>query len=193
MMVRLLSVLPGIVGIICVILLLGSLVGVPLGEERSTVPMVPCLDDDLDGCLVGMTPEIRPPMIFILLDIQLTFEWEKYEESWIGVVPSSSAENCPPHDNGLTDCTAEDFTFVAGGDSITNGKFTWDMGTEDYRFVSGGREGTNLDDQLTYISTEVSFNPIIEIMLGLVSFLLLVGAGEMAFPLKKLWNKFRDA
>ena len=67
------------------------------------------------------------------------------------------------------------------------------MGTEDYRFVSGGREGTNLDDQLTYISTEVSFNPIIEIMLGLVSFLLLVGAGEMAFPLKKLWNKFRDA
>ena len=64
MMVRILSVLPGAVGIICGIMLIGSLIGVSLPEEASTIPQVPCEVDDSEICFIAMTEEIKPPMIF---------------------------------------------------------------------------------------------------------------------------------
>ena len=48
MMVRVLSVLPGLVGLLCVILLLGSLRGIDLPQEGSVIDMVPCEFEDPD-------------------------------------------------------------------------------------------------------------------------------------------------
>ena len=41
MMVRILSILPGFVGVLCVILLLGSVTGISLPEERSAIDIKP--------------------------------------------------------------------------------------------------------------------------------------------------------
>ena len=72
MMVRILSILPGFVGVLCVILLLGSLTGFSLPEERSVIDMVPCESEDLELCLVAMTgDDISPPFIIGILDIDL--------------------------------------------------------------------------------------------------------------------------
>ena len=65
MMVRLLSVLPGFVGLLCIILLLGSLRGIDLPSERSVIDMVPCEFEDPDLCLIAMTPKISLSLIHI--------------------------------------------------------------------------------------------------------------------------------
>ena len=75
MMVRILSILPGAVGVICSIMLIGSLIGVSLPEESSTIPQVPCEVDDSEICFIAMTEVINPPMIFGLLDIDLEIKW----------------------------------------------------------------------------------------------------------------------
>ena len=54
-MVRVLGVLPGFVGFICLLLLTGSLVVVEIDTTRVEATTVPCLDDDAGGCSVGMT------------------------------------------------------------------------------------------------------------------------------------------
>ena len=128
MMVRLLSVLPGFVGLLCVILLLGSLRGIDLPSERSVIDMVPCEFEDPDLCLIAMTPEISPPKIFGILDIDLQISWQEADDAWFAVVNSDAAEVCPPDEESwLTECTAEDVEnyIIIGGPNELDGQMTW--------------------------------------------------------------------
>ena len=71
MMIRILSVLPAVMGIICTLLLIVSLYGPTLDASRTNIPLVPCTDDTA-GCPVGMTSEdLSSPAAFMLLDLSL--------------------------------------------------------------------------------------------------------------------------
>ena len=197
MMVRLLSVLPGFVGLLCVILLLGSLRGIDLPSERSVIDMVPCEFEDPDLCLIAMTPEISPPTIFGILDIDLQISWQEADDAWFAVVNSDAAEVCPPDEESwLTECTVEDVEnyILIGGPNELDGQMTWNIKTDDYRIITGGREGADIGDQQALTtSTQISLNWFVEFILALVSLTLFLGAGEMAFPIKKLFLKFRES
>lgn len=196
MMVRLLSVLPGFVGLLCVILLLGSLRGIDLPSERSVIDMVPCEFEDPDLCLIAMTPEISPPTIFGILDIDLQISWQEADDAWFAVVNSDAAEICPPDEESwLTECTVEDVEnyIIIGGPNELDGQMTWNIKTDDYRIITGGREGADIGDQQALTtSTQISLNWFVEFILALVSLTLFLGAGEMAFPIKKFFLKFRE-
>ena len=192
-MVRLLSVLPGAVGAVCVLLVLVSLLGVGLEDSRSDVPIVPCTDDSV-GCLVGMTSEdLEVPSSFVLLGIDLNIEWDDPDRSWIGVIESPPTEGCEPDSNGLTSCTSEDFDYFAGGPNSDGGEFEFTLEPGKYRFVTAGKDGSTLDEQIVTIKTKIHFSSFVEIVLAGVGIMLLAGAGEMAFPIKSLWKKFRDS
>ena len=197
MMVRLLSVLPGFVGLLCVILLLGSLRGIDLPSERSVLDMVPCEFEDPDLCLIAMTPEISPPTIFGILDIDLQISWQEADDAWFAVVNSDAAEICPPDEESwLTECTVEDVEnyIIIGGPNELDGQMTWNIKTDDYRIITGGREGADIGDQQALTtSTQISLNWFVEFILALVSLTLFLGAGEMAFPIKKFFLKFRES
>ena len=197
MMVRLLSVLPGFVGLLCVILLLGSLRGIDLPSERSVIDMVPCEFEDPDLCLIAMTPEISPPMIFGILDIDLQISWQEADDAWFAVVNSDAAEVCPPDEESwLTECTVEDVEnyILIGDPNELDGQMTWNIKTDDYRIITGGREGADIGDQQALTtSTQISLNWFVEFILALVSLTLFLGAGEMAFPIKKFFLKFRES
>ena len=197
MMVRLLSVLPGFVGLLCVVLLLGSLRGIDLPSERSVIDMVPCEFEDPDLCLIAMTPEISPPTIFGILDIDLQISWQEADDAWFAVVNSDAAEICPPDEESwLTECTVEDVEnyIIIGGPNELDGQMTWNIKTDDYRIITGGREGADIGDhQALTTSTQISLNWFVEFILALVSLTLFLGAGEMAFPIKKFFLKFRES
>ena len=197
MMVRLLSVLPGFVGLLCVILLLGSLRGIDLPSERSVIDMVPCEFEDPDLCLIAMTPEISPPTIFGILDIDLQISWQEADDAWFAVVNSDAAEICPPDEESwLTECTVEDVEnyIIIGGPNELDGQMTWNIKTDDYRIITGGREGADIGDQQALTtSTQISLNWFVEFILALVSLTLFLGAGEMAFPIKQFFLKFRES
>ncbi|MBR79759.1 MAG: hypothetical protein CMA88_03120, partial [Euryarchaeota archaeon] len=59
-------------------------------------------------------------------------------------------------------------------------------------FVAGGYEGSGLDSQMIVMKTSVHLSNYAEVFLAVTSFLLLVGAGEMAFPVRNLLNRFRS-
>ncbi len=192
-MVRILSALPFAVGSVCVILVLGSLLGIGLEESRTNVPIVPCTDDSV-GCLVGMTSDdMSVPTAFMLLEIRLTVEWDEPDRSWIGVIESPPPEGCDPDSNGLTSCTSDDFVFVEGGPNSEGGTFEFTLKPGDYRFVTAGKDGSTLDEQIVTIETEAHLSSFVEIILGGIGIMLLAGAGEMAFPIRSLWEKFRDS
>ena len=197
MMVRLLSVLPGFVGLLCIILLLGSLRGIDLPSDRSVIDMVPCEFEDPDLCLIAMTPEISPPTIFGILDIDLQISWQEADDAWFAVVNSDAAEICPPDEESwLTECTVEDVEnyIIIGGPNELDGQMTWNIKTDDYRIITGGREGADIGDQQALTtSTQISLNWFVEFILALVSLTLFLGAGEMAFPIKKFFLKFRES
>ena len=197
MMVRFLSVLPGFVGLLCIILLLGSLRGIDLPSERSVIDMVPCEFEDPDLCLIAMTPEISPPTIFGILDIDLQISWQEADDAWFAVVNSDAAEVCPPDEESwLTECTVEDVEnyIIVGGPNELDGQMIWNIKTDDYRIITGGREGADIGDQQALTtSTQISLNWFVEFILALVSLTLFLGAGEMAFPIKKFFLKFRES
>ncbi len=197
MMVRILSILPGFVGVLCVILLLGSLTGFSLPEERSVIDMVPCESEDPELCLIAMTgDDISPPFIFGILDIDLEITWEKSEESWFAVVDSEAAVVCPPNDETLlTDCTVKDVEnfIIVGGSDEDDGKINWNIETDDYRIISGGRGADIGEQQVLTTNVEISLNLLVELMLGMISLTLFLGAGEMAFPIRKLFQKFKES
>ena len=71
MMVRILSVLPMLVGLLCALILLLSLIGYQTPATGNQVPIVPCSDGDA-GCNVGMTTEdMEVPRAFGLLESPL--------------------------------------------------------------------------------------------------------------------------
>tara|TARA_B100001559_G_scaffold293631_1_gene274793 strand:+ start:4570 stop:5163 length:594 start_codon:yes stop_codon:yes gene_type:complete len=197
MMVRILSILPVFVGVLCVILLLGSLTGFSLPEERSVIDMVPCESEDPELCLIAMTgDDISPPFIFGILDIDLEITWEKSEESWFAVVDSEAAVVCPPNDETLlTDCTVKDVEnfIIVGGSDEDDGIINWNIETDDYRIISGGRGADIGEQQVLTTNVEISLNLLVELMLGVISLTLFLGAGEMAFPIRKLFQKFKES
>jgi len=196
MMVRILSVLPGAVGIICGIMLIGSLIGVSLPEEASTIPQVPCEVDDSEICFIAMTEVINPPMIFSLLDIDLDIAWSEENEAWFAIVGTEAYVNCPPDsETKITECTADDVEefIIVGGEDEEDGTLSWDIGTEKYHIITGGREGADIGDmQVLTTSVEISFDWKVELILVVISVTLVIGAGEMAFPIRKLFDKFRN-
>jgi|TARA_B110000003_G_scaffold97496_1_gene99624 hypothetical protein len=196
MMVRILSVLPGAVGIICGIMLIGSLIGVSLPEEASTIPQVPCEVDDSEICFIAMTEVINPPMIFSLLDIDLDITWSEENEAWFAIVGTEAYVNCPPDsETKITECTADDVEefIIVGGEDEEDGTLSWDIGTEKYHIITGGREGADIGDmQVLTTSVEISFDWKVELILVVISVTLVIGAGEMAFPIRKLFDKFRN-
>ena len=193
-MVRILSVLPMFVGLLCATLLVLSIIGYSPPDSGTEVPIVPCTDSEL-GCNVGMTQDdINVPTAFILLDIRMEMQWDEPERAWLGVVKSEAKENCPPDSNGLTQCTWDDMEShrVAGGPD-SDGSLVFDIGPGKYRFVTAGKDGSSLDSQLVTMSTSIHLSNLAEIALAAVSILLLAGAGEMAFPVRNLWKRFKDA
>lgn len=196
MMIRILSVLPAVMGVICALLLVVSLYGPTLDANRIKIPLVPCTDDAA-GCPVGMTSEdLSSPSAFMLLDIELTITWNESDSSWIGVIASPPPSGCEPDSNGLTTCTAEDFDFIAGGDSEMDGTLAFDLKPGDYRFATAsiGTSGIG-GKQLVTITPEISLNPVAEVLLGLVAILLFAGSGEMFVHEKILgiWKRFKEA
>ena len=196
MMVRILSVLPGAVGIICGIMLIGSLIGVSLPEEASTIPQVPCEVDDSEICFIAMTEVINPPMIFSLLDIDLDITWSEENEAWFAIVGTEAYVNCPPDsETKITECTADDVEelIIVSGEDEEDGTLSSDIGTEKYHIITGGREGADIGDmQVLTTSVEISFDWKVELILVVISVTLVIGAGEMAFPIRKIFDKFRN-
>ena len=193
MMVRILSVLPGFVGVLCAIIVVISLIGYQPAESGSEVPIVPCSEGEI-VCNIGMTgSDMEVPLAFMLLDIELEVEWSEPNRGWIGVVESEAAETCPPDSNGLTQCESEDIEdFLITGGPNSDGSLEFQVDPGSYRFVSGGYDGAGLDSQLLKMSTSIHLNNYVELALALASGLLLLGAGEMAFPLRNLVNRFRE-
>jgi hypothetical protein len=196
MMVRILSILPGAVGVICSSMIIGSLIGVSLPEESSTIPQVPCEVDDSEICFIAMTEVINPPMIFGLLDIDLEIKWSETTEAWFAIVETEAYVNCPPDiETKITECTADDVEefIIVGGADEEDGTLSWDIGTEKYHIITGGREGADIGDmQVLTTKGEISFDWKVEIILVTISATLFIGAGEMAFPIRKLFDKFRN-
>ena len=81
---------------------------------------------------------------------------------------------------------------MAGGPD-SDGSLVFDIGPGKYRFVTAGKDGSSLDSQLVTMSTSIHLSNLAEIALAAVSILLLAGAGEMAFPVRNLWKRFKDA
>lgn len=191
-MVRILASFPFVVGGLCVLIVICSLVGIDIDDSRTDVPIVPCSDDSV-GCVVGMTTEdLEVPSAFVLLEISMELEWDEPDRSWIGVI-SDYPDECEPDSSGLTTCTSEDFDFVAGGPDSTDGSFGFVLEPGKYRFVTAGKDGSTLDEQLVIISPEIHLAGFVEIVLTVIGFTLLMGASQMAFPLREMWKRFRDA
>ena len=193
MMVRILSLLPMLVGLLCALILLLSLVGYQTPETGNQVPIVPCSNDDA-GCNVGMTSEnLDVPRAFGLLEITLELEWKEPERGWLGVVDASAAEECPPDSStGLTHCTDEQIgRFLVAGGPQNDGSMRFRLEPGSYRFVTAGYEGSGLDSQRVEMSSSVHLDNIVEVVLAGTSGLLLICAGEMAFPVRNLLKRFR--
>lgn len=196
MMIRILSILPAAMGVICAILVLVSLYSPTLESSRTDVPLVPCTDDSA-GCPVGLSGEdLSSPTAFILLDIEVTIEWDQFSTSWIGVIESPPPDDCEPDSNGLTTCTAEDFDFIAGGAEEDGGSLTFDLKPGDYRFATASTDTSGLGgEQLVTITPEIALNPVVEILLAIVAILLLAGSGEMFAhrSIMRAWKRFKEA
>ena len=195
MMIRILSILPAAMGVICAILVLVSLYSPTLDSSRTDIPLVPCTDDDV-GCPVGLSgDDMDSPLAFMLLDIEVTIEWDQFATSWIGVIESPPPDGCEPDSNGLTACTAEDFDFIAGGPEEDGGSLTFDLKPGDYRFAPASTEPSGVGgEQLVTITPQIALNPIAEILLAIVSVLLLAGSGEMFAhrSIMRAWKRFKD-
>lgn len=195
MMIRILSILPALMGVICAILVLVSLYSPVLETSRTDIPLVPCTDDSA-GCPVGLSgDDLSSPTAFILLDIEVTIEWEQFSTSWIGVIESPPPDGCEPDSSGLTACTAEDFDFIAGGAEEDGGSLTFNLKPGDYRFATASTDTSGVGgEQLVTITPEIALNPIVEILLSIVAILLLAGSGEMFAhrSIMRAWKRFKE-
>ena len=193
MMIRILSILPMLVGLLCALILVLSLIGYQTDPTGSQVPIVPCSADD-SGCNVGMTvDDMEVPRAFGLLEITLEVKWNEPERGWLGVVDSSAAEVCPPNrSTGLTMCTEDEIEeFLVSGGPENDGSMSFRVNPGSYRFVTAGYEGAGLDSQLVEMTSSIHLDNFVEIILAGTSGLLLIGAGEMAFPIRNLLKRIR--
>jgi hypothetical protein len=139
------------------------------------------------------TKNLDVPRAFGLLEITLELEWKEPDRGWLGVVDASAAEECPPDSTtGLTDCTEEQIgRFLVAGGPQNDGSMRFRLEPGSYRFVTAGYESSSLDSQRVEMSSSVHLDNIVEIVLAGTSGLLLIGAGEMAFPVRNLLKRFR--
>jgi hypothetical protein len=137
--------------------------------------------------------DMEVPKAFGLLDITLDVEWNEPERGWLGVVDSSAAEECPPdRSTGLTMCTKDEIEeFLVAGGPQNDGSMSFKVKPGSYRFVTAGYEGAGLDSQLVEMSSSIHLDNVVELILAGTSGLLLLGAGEMAFPIRNLINRIR--
>jgi len=192
MMVRILSILPMLVGLLCALILVLSLIGYQTQESGVRAPIVPCSNDDA-GCNVGMMAEdINVPSAFGLLEITLDVEWNEPDRGWLGVVDSSAVKDCPPDSNGLTMCTEEEIkVFLVAGGPQNHGTMSFEVKPGSYRFVTAGYEGAGLDEQQVVMTSSIHLDNFVELFLAGTSALLLLGAGEMAFPVSKMLKRIQ--
>ena len=192
MMVRILSILPALMGTICILILGASLYGYSSPDSGMEVPIIPCPEGS-GGCIVGMTGEdMSVPGAFILLDVELSLEWAEPDRSWVAVVEAEAKEDCPPDANGLTPCTEDEVSkFIIAGGPQSDGSLEFQLKPGEYRFITAGKEGSGLDSQTATLGTSVHLSDYVEIALGILTVLLFAGAGEMAFPLRNFISRFR--
>ena len=192
MMVRILSLLPMLCGLLCALIVVLSLFGYQAPTTSSEVPIVPCSDGD-EGCNVAMNLEdMEVPTAFALLDITLEIEWKEPERGWLGVVDASAAEECPPDSSTrLTSCTEEEISkYLVVGGPDNGGLMTFSLEPGEYRFITGGYEGSGLSMQDVDMDASIHLDNYVEIVLAATAALLLLGAGEMAFPVRNLLSRF---
>ena len=194
MMMKILSILPGFVGFLCIGIMIGSIVGFSTEEVVNDIPIVPCSEDEDIGCRVAMTTaDIEVPRAFNLLEIEISVEWEESERSWFGVIQQYN-ELCEPDNNGLTNCTEVDFEeYIIAGGSSSDGELEFRMESGDYRFITGGKDGSTISNQDAVIGIEIHLNSALELIIGGIGVFLFLSATEMAFPLRELYRKFREA
>jgi len=133
------------------------------------------------------------PKAFWLLEITLDVEWEEPDRGWLGVVHSSAAEECPPdRSTKVTMCNEEEIEkFLVAGGPQTDGSMSFMVKPGSYRFVTAGYEGAGLDSQLVEMTSSIHLDNFVEFILAGTSGLLLLGAGEMAFPISNLLKRIR--
>ena len=151
-MMRILSLLPMITAGLCGILLLIS-----MAEDNLSIPW-------------GM----------VFLDLDANVQWDRGDVAWVGIVEAKWAneENCPPDDNGLTDCESTDFEYLSGGPD-SDGSFVHTLSPGDTRFVTGGKEGSlDLSTQTVVVDITVSLSFWVEILL------LLAIANPIGIPIE---------
>ena len=181
-MVRVFSVLPFATGSICLLLVLVSMFGFASGTIDDEIPAIPCPAPQ-DGCPTGMSQtNLDVPYAFFLLDVNLEIKMELDDESWIGVVDSKYADICPPGDSGLTNCTASDYEFLAGGPDH-EGPIHLSLEPGSLRFVTGGDEGsTQLQENAIETTWSVHLATWIEVLLTAGGVVLCLSGVHMALP-----------
>ena len=188
-MVRVMSLLPFATGSLCLLLVLVSFFGFASGTIDDEIPALPCVGDQ-DECATGMSEsDLDVPVAFFLLDVQLEITMELEDEAWIGIVDSKYAESCPPGDTGLTNCTASDYEFLAGGPNH-EGNIAHNLEPGSVRFVTGGDAGA-IELQDNEISTDWSVHLAtwVEVILVLAGLGLCASGMHMAFPMVAMARK----
>ena len=188
-MVRVMSLLPFATGSLCLLLVLVSFFGFASGTIDDEIPALPCVGDQ-DECATGMSEsDLDVPVAFFLLDVQLEITMELEDEAWIGIVDSKYAESCPPGDTGLTNCTASDYEFLAGGPDH-DGAIEHNLEPGSVRFVTGGDAGA-IELQDNEISTDWSVHLAtwVEVILALAGLGLCASGMHMAFPMVAMARK----
>ncbi len=187
MMVRIMSALPMITGVFCVILVLVGAVGYSSDSSTVGVPIPPCAPGSDENCEIGMNQDnLSVPQPFMLLDVSVSMNWDHSGEAWIGIVDADKIdwEKCSPDDQGLTGCTASDFEIIAGGPDSETG-LEWDLDPGNTRFITGGRAGTlSLDTNIVTYSYSAGMALFPMLLLGVVGVVLCLAGVQMAFPLK---------
>ena len=183
------SLLPFATGSLCLLLVLVSFFGFASGTIDDEIPALPCVGDQ-DECATGMSEsDLDVPVAFFLLDVQLEITMELEDEAWIGIVDSKYAESCPPGDTGLTNCTASDYEFLAGGPDH-DGAIEHNLEPGSVRFVTGGDAGA-IELQDNEISTDWSGHLAtwVEVILALAGLGLCASGMHMAFPMVAMARK----
>jgi len=131
---------PLIMGLILILVTIFGLIGYS-GNDSTEVPVIPCPTNPLepDKCYAGMTAgNLEVPTQFSILSIKISITWSQSESTWVGVIPATDATECPPDDQGLTSCEAEDLNFFAGGtESVGSEGLEWKVSPGEYRFATG--------------------------------------------------------
>lgn len=183
MMVRIMSLLPFATGSLCLLLVLVSFFGFASGTIDDEIPALPCVGAQ-DECVTGMSEsDLDVPGAFFLLDVQLDISMELEDEAWIGIVDAKYADSCPPGDTGLTNCTASDYVFLAGGPEH-DGNIEHNLQPGSVRFVTGGDEGAiELQDNSISTDWSVHLATWVEAILALTGIGLCASGMHMAFPM----------